>query len=441
MENIVLAFIQMIIIAMITFWEYKSGFISIMMWAVLLLMFGIPHCVMCLMGSSTYSADVILTASLFVIFFCIIYFLCRFFLKLLFTANVMQLMKSRLEVENEGERFHESLLIRSIFFFYLLHLFFFLFATYYNLGTIINVSWRDFYNFRISSSGWALTVILIAQVYIINSFGGVALLAFLRKWKGIFISLFLIISFTVFLTQNRILMLPLINSFLLLFFIRNRKLGLKKIIVLSLSGILSLYVIYGIRIFRHSGGIDGLVEQYTLQTFNQRIVEMFETDDGELGLRNIFYFFIENENEFYGFNQMATYRRLLFTVLPMKYSMSLKPADFAIAMGTAYSGDASNENYSVHPTLLGDCYANLGFLGCILGVFWAVFSCICDSFVCRIQKLHIQILLTVMYLTMYVIIARGSVYNGFSVAFWGTIAILILSRCLTFWEKSEKKLS
>ena len=69
MLNTVLAFIQMTIIGMIIIWEYKSGFISVIMWAVLLLMFGLPHFIMCLTGNSVYSEHVILDASLFVTFF------------------------------------------------------------------------------------------------------------------------------------------------------------------------------------------------------------------------------------------------------------------------------------------------------------------------------------------------------------------------------------
>ena len=440
MLNTVLAFIQMTIIGMIIIWEYKSGFISVIMWAVLLLMFGLPHFIMCLTGNSVYSEHVILDASLFVTFFCIIYFIFRLFFKLLFTTNVIETIKQRLKEYHEQEIMHERVLIRFVFFLYLLYLFCFLLATHYNFGTIINVSWGDFYYFRISSSGF-LIIILFAQIYIINSLGGVVLLAFLRKEKVILFSFLFIILFTVFLTQNRILMLPLINSFLLLFFIRNRKLGLKKIITLSLIALLSLYVIYGFRVFRHSGNIKNLTEQYTFRTFNQRIMEMYESDDGELGLRNIFYFFIENKNDFHGFNQLATYKRLLLAFLPTQYSMGLKPPDFAITMGSAYSGNNSNKIYSVHPTLFGDCYANLGGMGIVLGVFWATFSFICDFFLHRIQKLHVQILSTVMFLTMYITIARGSVYNGFIVVFWGSIALFILSFCLGFLSKSVNESS
>ena len=66
-----------------------------------------------------------------------------------------------------------------------------------------------------------------------------------------------------------------------------------------------------------------------------------------------------------------------------------------------------NTSYSMHPTLYGDCFANLWWFGIILGHFWA---------------------LLVLLGTAYVIVGRGSVYNGLFYAFAGTLVILIVDK-------------
>ena len=106
---------------------------------------------------------------------------------------------------------------------------------------------------------------------------------------------------------------------------------------------------------------------------------------------------------------------------------SIKPPDFAIDMGTAWSMNPYNTSYSMHPTLYGDCFANFWWFGIILGSLWAVLVFVIDAFVLRFETTAREILM-VLLATSYVIIARGSVYNGLFTAFAGTLIVVIVDK-------------
>ena len=150
---------------------------------------------------------------------------------------------------------------------------------------------------------------------------------------------------------------------------------------------------------------------------------MLLNNDGELGLRNVFLYFIYKDNNFLNFNKGHTYLRLIFMFIPTKYSFGLKPPDFAITMGSAWLGDFSNTRFSTHPTLYGDVFANFYWFGIILAIFWAIFALIIDRIIinnCLLKQLnYISI-----FGSMYVIIGRGSVYNGI---FIGVLSAIIFN--------------
>lgn len=117
---------------------------------------------------------------------------------------------------------------------------------------------------------------------------------------------------------------------------------------------------------------------------------------------------------------------MLLIAIPTSLIPGIKPPDFAISMGSAWSMNPYNTSYSMHPTLYGDCFANLWWFGILLGIFWAIFSFFIDKFIYKRNEV-VKMMLMVLFSTVFVIAGRGSVYNGFFIAFVGTIIVLSIN--------------
>lgn len=121
--------------------------------------------------------------------------------------------------------------------------------------------------------------------------------------------------------------------------------------------------------------------------------------------------------------------------IPTKWSLGLKPTDFAIKMGAATGMGVGG---STHPTLFGDCFANLGFAGCLLGVFWALYATFFDKMIDSHDSYFVKILLFVLNAVAYCIMGRGSVYNGFWFVAFGVPLILISHKLIKNYENEKE---
>jgi hypothetical protein len=235
----------------------------------------------------------------------------------------------------------------------------------------------------------------------------------------------IIITFVI-LTGNRITILPLLVSLIIpTIYDTKHKLTLKKILLFSFLGFSAIYIVYILRLLRIYGGFYSFINSFNLVQVNTQVMDMILNGNGELGLRKAFYYFISIDNRFPGFNKAHTYIRLLLIALPTSLSFGIKPPDFAITMGSAWLNDPYNTTYSMHPTLYGDIFANLWWFGIFLGIFWAIFTYIIDIFVNR-RNIVINNILLVLFGTVYIIVGRGSVYNGFFIGYSGSIIIGIM---------------
>jgi len=185
--------------------------------------------------------------------------------------------------------------------------------------------------------------------------------------------------------------------------------------------------VYGLRTFRHYGTLSDFVKEFEIVDFWNRINLSIESGSGELGLRRAFYYFIQNNNQFEGFGTGATYLRMILVYLPSKLTFGIKPDDFAQTMGSAVGMGAGG---SMHPTLFGDCYANLGWAGILLGMFWAAFCSISDRIIVRFNNISDKVCCYILVASCYVIIGRGSVYNSFFIMAWGIPLIWVVRYCL-----------
>lgn len=188
-------------------------------------------------------------------------------------------------------------------------------------------------------------------------------------------------------------------------------------------GVISIFIVYFLRLLRIYGGFFNFYENFDFLSMGRLVLEMIVEGDGELSLRKAFYHFIEHNNQFQDFNQGHTYIRLLLIAIPTSLSFGIKPDDFAIAMGSAWINNPYNTNYSMHPTLYGDVFANFWWWGVIAAFFWALFSFFIDHISERRSRTVTDVLYVV-FASMYIIIARGSVYNGVFNAYISCLIIM-----------------
>lgn len=407
---LLLGLLQFIMISIICVYELKRKSVAIFLWAVLLVMFGIMHMLSILLNTYEYSTDTMNEASLFVILFCCFYLITRY----LTQRKKDIITEEKLELKNDEKdnmkKFMYVLFIGLIFIVFIR-----LIMLSRQAGGLLNTSWGTM---RETVGGYfSFSQIFIPVFFVCSS---CMILAIKLKNKKILILSVLVILLEVMISRNRIEILPIFCSVIYAFILKNKKFTIKQIAILALIGILSIYFIYALRVFRHSGSIENFFDTYNLVSFNEKVGEYLEDDSGELGLRKNMYYFIENNNNFEDFEKGHTYIRMALVLLPTEWSFGLKPEDFAITMGKAVLPTAVG--YSVHPTLFGDVYANFGFFGFLMGIFWAIFVLMLDKIVIKSYKL-LRLPISIICGIIYIIQARGSVYNAFS---WLVYCIIIL---------------
>lgn len=429
MINILLATLQLITIIIISIYEYRRKSIALFLWATLLLMFGFPHILSIITGTSNYNDNIMIKASIFVILFNFLYICSKIILYRVFNGD-HKLEEDEIGatmLNNDLSKKHQRISSKATRLYFMLLLLSFFILVFYSikyLGSISNSSWGEFR--RINNELGPKSLLRYATFIFFGS-AGVSLVYFSNKKDIMALFSLMIIVLYSLITGNRITMLPAIVTIILLYtFLSDMKLSFKKIVGFSLMGFFVLYIVYFLRLLRVYGGVYNLISNYNFIELNAQVFDMLLNGNGELGLRKAFYHFIYYENNFANFNKGHTYIRLLLIGIPTALIPAIKPPDFAISMGSAWSGNPYNTVYSMHPTLYGDCFANLWWFGVLLGIFWALFSYQIDKFIYGKNKTT-KMMFMVLFSTAYVIAGRGSVYNGFFIAFIGTIIIFIVN--------------
>lgn len=418
MANFILGMLQLLSIIIISIYEYNKRSIVVFLWATLLIMFGIPHLLSIMTNTSDYSDDIMIKASIFVIMFNLLYIITKKFLNTFIfkDSNVSPNTRNypQISVGRRNRLKMLSLLVLTLGFLILIY------YTIKHLGSLSNASWGKF---RALSAELGFISLLRYAKYILFATSGIVLVYLKEeRWKMATISILMIVLYTL-ITGNRIIILPVIISIILKYiYINNKNLNFKTIIVIGILGFMVIYLVYFLRLLRIYGGFYNMVTNNSIVELNKKNFEMILSGDGELSLRNAFYHFIYYNNNFNNFNMGHTYIRLLLIVIPTSLIPGIKPPDFAISMGSAWSMNPYNTTYSMHPTLYGDCFANLWWFGILLGIFWALFSFFIDKFIIKKNEV-VRMMLMVLFSTAFVIAGRGSVYNGFFIAFAGTIIV------------------
>lgn len=224
--------------------------------------------------------------------------------------------------------------------------------------------------------------------------------------------------------------MPFICCIIVILMLKFPRITWKLVLVTTILIIIVIYLIYGLQIIRVSGSFFQFFKEFSFNDFNNEIISLLSQKDGELNLRDAFYYFISKKNEFPGFEQMESYKGLLLLPIPSGLTLGLKPQDFAITMGMAYTGNYANTNFSMHPTLFGDCYANLGIFGVCLGGFWAIFVTFIDRKILKTKWAVDKLLYITIWAVTFILIGRGSVYYSCRSGLVATILVFVIRH---FW--------
>ncbi len=429
--TILLGIAQLIACALIVIYEYNRRSIALFFWGMVCVVFALPHAVDIVVGNHSYSNRTMDTASLFVILFSLVYILIR--QVRLKSPNRPDSSNGALEirVSNSGSIcFREYISVAIAIF---LGLWMVIFSRN-SFGGIENASWGAIYS---AQSGLATPVFALAP-YLFASISGAVIVLWRKRRRVLLLALLIPCLMFLLITRNRVVMLSLACPLCLLIASRIKRLSLRHALLGFLVVSLVVYVVYAILVFRHAGTVTNFISSYDFTSFNNAVLSSILSGEGELGLRNIFYFFIENNNNFEGFSQGSTYLRMLLFWLPSEIGDGVKPDDFAITMASAYMGISANEVYSVHPTFFGDAYANFGFLGYLVGGFWAIFFNILDVRLIRLNA-DVKAYIASAWAYALILIGRGSVYNGFMIGVVATFLIFGTTALASFCSKRNTK--
>jgi len=379
-------------------------------------MFGVMHMMSCIAGSNAYSDAVLNEAALFVIGFCVVYALVRILLLRGRIKRPYPFMEDGYLMELSGHVTRRENLV------YFLALCLVVLVDIADkavkLGGVGNISWGA--TRTIQTSYLNISQILSVAFLLLS---GLLLYALMRRQYTYAAVIAAVIFLRVIISRNRVEVIPLFACLLGYYLIKRRHITIKMIVFCSICACLVIYVVYGLRAYRWYGTIDNFLATVTFQNFNERILEFFRNDSGELGLRQWFYFFIDGDNRFKNFGQGHSYLRVLLTFLPTRFSLGLKPEDFAQSMGMAIGMGAGG---SMHPTLFGDVYANFGIWGIFMGAFWAGYASLTDKIM---EYLKNDICLFFAYSLCayaYVVEGRGAVYNGHVMMAYGLLILVVL---------------
>ena len=412
-SSYLLAIIQFIIITIVCYYEYKRKSIAIFLWAMLLLLFGSMHLLTVFSEVHKYSMWVYDEASVFVILFSICYLFVRCLQKK--KSIIIDFENKNINLLNRQHRY-----IKITFFIFLLCVGYKMYSLVTYAGSLLDSSWYSMRELA-SSKGYISEDQIITCLYYYSASSFLLFMYCGKKKMAILTALLVVL--VALISRNRIEILPLLVSIIAYYVFKSQGLTIRKLLLFLLLAIVIVILIYALQIFRYYGSVYEFIVNFDLSYFFEQIITNMSEGEGDMSLRDHFYYFIYKNNDFENFNEGHTYLRMLLVFVPTSWSMGLKPPDFAISMGTAVM--PAWQGYSVHPTLFGDCYANFGFWGFLLGAFWAIYVNIIDKLATK-EDVNYKIGVIVLNANALIIMGRGSVYNSFVLALYGMILMWLI---------------
>lgn len=413
-----LASIQFLVLVYIILYEYKQGSASIFLWAMNFIVIGVGG-ILAIVVEPKHSFHTYIKGYIYSIVFVVIYILTRVILNAYSKKKLIKRIQENLI--KKGDEISVSPIFKFLSF---LSFLLFLIYSLKMFGSIFDVTWSNYTYTRAELFSFEYFLSFFSQEFRFIAIPSLFIYIYKKqKFQFLIYSIFLFLPFI--FTRDRVQILPLFVIIILTFYIKNKRLTIGLITKYFLLGVFILIFLYAFRIYRFYGSLHNFIDKFNYDSFYEQVFNLFKTNNGELGLIDAYYYFIENDNNFLGFGQMATYNRMLLFFVPTQLSFGLKHSDFAITMYSAYFNNYSNTVGSMHPTFIGDCYANAGELCIFLGIFWAFFVKIVDS-ICYRKNILLSIFLTIIWSYNYIIIARGAVYSGYINGIYTSILISLV---------------
>lgn len=402
----------------IFFYEWKRKSLGMVLWAMLFVVFTIPHTVHIMLGD--YTKYVLDQATIFVILFLITYIIIRVIV-LYHSDNNIKVSLDKTEIRKGSDQ------ILNLFFSIYVISFIVVAIGFYGRGyTLSSSTWTEMLNRNVS---------FVEEIAynIIISFSGLGFVCFIKKKRLYFLILCGIFIFYLVLTKSRYNLLGFVTPFMIYFLFNKDK---KKVYLGVSAGVAFVFLVFLFQQMRWLGAITNVFEVGIMELVN-RSIEYMKEGGGELGLIKAFYYFIENNNNFQDFGEGNGLIRLALMVFPSAI-LSFKPRDFAIDMYREWF-HVNNPNGTMHPTLFGDAYANIGFGGWILGGIAALLVSLTDEVVSKEKDPIVSTMKISLICTMFVLLGRGAVYNSIFnfVLGWILIEIVVCSYKITKRRKNK----
>jgi len=399
--------IQLVMGLVVLLQEFKRGSLSVFLWAGLLVMFHIPHFVTSCGINIEYPIWSYIMASMFASAFVFFYLATMKILigtggNICTIVSIVQSEKELSIIDRRYEKYYYSVIIVStiITVLYIRSI----------AGSLLQSSWS---NILLDKPPNTILLILFTLIpFFIDVAGGIFIYYFperKRRWNTVFLGV--LVLFSIFIRREKQRFLVLAVPIILILYMKNRKIKLStifKYLVIFIAG----YFIVLVLAYMRDGTLGDFISSFSFSNIWNYSIISLSTSSGELGLRNAFYKFIANRNNFAGFNTGAEYLRMLLFWVPTRFSFGIKPSDFACTMGSAWLDLGPQDIYSMHPTLYGSCFANFNYFGIFLAIFWAVLLYFFERIVYTKKKFLMRCGLSVLLGINYIMIARGSAYNA-----------------------------
>lgn len=387
--------------------EFFNKSTAILLWTILLIIFTFPHILT--YNTGEFYNSTLNGAGLFAVLINLIYLITRVFL------NKKVNIDFKGKLINNDKIFQEKKAYENIFFLlYVISILIIVYGIISRGFTLFNYTWSDGMSYR-------KNIIERIASFIIIAFSGIGLITFIKKDKLKFCIILIVYILYVLISRSRYNIVPFIIPFLIYYVYSG---NIKKVIKSLILGVLILFSVFLLQQIRYAGSLNNLINNYTISDIVNNTFSFIREGKGEFGLSKVFYYFVENNNNFNNFGEGRTYIRLMLLPFPSSIFV-FKPRDFAMDMWEAWHGVITNIG-TMHPTLYGDVYANFGFIGIFMGIFYAVFAKLNDFIINRSFTESNKILYISIISTMYILLARGAVYNSITNAFWSIIFINIV---------------
>lgn len=274
-----------------------------------------------------------------------------------------------------------------------------IFLVYIKYGSFLNIGWRD-------TKSIPYYLIFLYLYYFSSISLYISLSVF--KEKLVSISIIILALFFVLTFQSRSLILPIIFPIIYHYLYFHNGLGRLKVILLGGVFLLSFFLLQQ---FRYSG-----LDNFSIELALSNIAEQIVRGEGELSIIDVFYYLMERGEYVVGFSEGWSYLRVFFFYLPAGL-FDIKPLDFSYEIWNAYTG-IYNVGGSLHPTHYGMAFGNFSWLGVLFGPIFLILFSVAYDFI--IKSLNINGLMVISsFLSGTVLMARGSIYNGFLVVIIG----------------------